>query len=194
MPLHRELTFGDSVPSMGSTAADLAAARLTAPGGAVPSRWVAEDSSQESDDDNERGDERQLNGDREHAAHDSDLEDVSLLLDGQLERGQHMNGNGHHHANGHHHGGLNGMSREDGSDEEDDGLNDDIGAAKGKETGRLPRAASKGRLVQVGCWTDVPRPQSNVQGQSRGCRCLRQLAARRSSSVLSRTSSATNFG
>jgi len=37
IPLHRELTFGDTVPSMGSIAADLAAAQLSA-GSTVPSR------------------------------------------------------------------------------------------------------------------------------------------------------------
>ena len=151
IPLHRELTFGDTVPSMGSIAADLAAAQLSA-GGTVPSRWVAEDSSSQESDTEELG-QQQLDGDREHPANDEDLEDVSLLADGQTEDSRRMNGNGQHRANGeHHHGGLNGMSHEAGSDEDEDALDDDeLGAAKGKKGGRLPRAASKGRLVQVCC-------------------------------------------
>ncbi len=154
IPLHRELTFGDTVPSMGSIAADLAAAQLSA-GGTVPSRWVEEDSSSQESDSEEQGGQRRLNGGRQHPADDEDdLEDVSLLPDGQPEGSRRLNGNGHTHANGeHHHGGLNGMSHEAGGDEEDeDALDDDeLGAANGKKRRRLPRAASKGRLVQVSC-------------------------------------------
>lgn len=138
MPLHRELTFGDGA-SLDSLGVDLAAEQLAAGGGA-PSRWVAEDSS-EGESDEEQDGEQQLNG-REHTA-DAELEDASLLPDGHRL-------NGHSHANGEHHSGVNGMSHEDGSDEETgDPLGNGSASSKPKQPGRLPRAASKGRLVQV---------------------------------------------
>ena len=141
VPLHRELTFCDTVPSMGAIAADLAAAQLASSGG-VPSRWVAEDSS-----DDEPDDARGLNGrEKAHSAGDDsdDLEDVSLLPDGQLDSGRHLNGNGQPHANGEHHGGVNGTSHD-----ADDGDDESMTGAGKQKSSRLTRAASKGRLVQV---------------------------------------------
>ena len=127
--LRREPTLGNGIAAVGSIGADLAAAHLAASGG-VPSKWVMEDSSDESDD--EDTGQRVQNG-REHSVDDE--RDSAVLL----QNGKHQNGIGE--------SGIIKSSHEADSDSEVE-LDDDAASAAEKPVG-LPRNASKGRLVLV---------------------------------------------
>ena len=127
--LHREPTLGNGMASIGSIGADLAAAHLSAVRG-VPSRWVTEESSDDSDDE-EAG--RQLPNGRDHSA-DDEHDSIALLHNGQ-------------HQNGLQEKGGRRLSDEDGSD--DDYEPSEVAASPTGKSGGMRRAASKGKLVQV---------------------------------------------